>query len=87
MVVVVIISWPVLYIVPPVPDVEFMWLNVEFSIVPKPILYIAPPVLLFTLLNELDLIWKVPVLYIAPPLLPNHPVVPKKSVEAGLMPI
>ena len=39
-----------------VPDVEFMWLNVEFSIVPKPILYIAPPVLLFTLLNELDLI-------------------------------
>ena len=87
MVVVVIINWPVLYIVPPVPDVEFMWLNVEFSIVPKPILYIAPPVLLFTLLNELDLIWKVPVLYIAPPLLPNHPVVPKKSVEAGLMPI
>ena len=87
MVVVVRINWPVLYIVPPVPDVEFMWLNVEFSIVPKPILYIAPPVLLFTLLNELDLIWKVPVLYIAPPLLPNHPVVPKKSVGAGLMPI
>ena len=30
MVVVVRINWPVLYIVPPVPDVEFMWLNVEF---------------------------------------------------------
>ena len=84
---VVIINWPVLYIVPPFPDVEFMWLNVELSIVPRPILYITPPALLFTLLNELVLIWKVPVLYIAPPLLPNHPVVSKKSVGAGLRPI